>query len=88
MSNYFSAKGTNQFALVIAIVLLALAAAVASLMAAGFDSVDYVAMVDAETLAEMPEADRPRRLLAAARIGGTRLIDTIPVEAGEQGYSR
>ncbi|HEX7693144.1 MAG TPA: pantoate--beta-alanine ligase [Sphingomonas sp.] len=66
----------------------ALAAAVASLMAAGFDSVDYVAMVDAETLAEMPEADRPRRLLAAARIGGTRLIDTIPVEAGEQGYSR
>jgi len=63
----------------------ALAAAVASLIAAGFDSVDYVAMVDAETLAEMPEADRPRRLLAAARIDGTRLIDTIPVEAGEQG---
>jgi pantoate--beta-alanine ligase len=63
----------------------ALAAAVASLMAAGFDSVDYVAMVDAETLAEMPDADRPRRLLAAARIGGTRLIDTIPVEPGEQG---
>lgn len=62
-----------------------LAAAVASLMAAGFDSVDYVAMVDAETLAEMPDADRPRRLLAAARIGGTRLIDTIPVEPGEQG---
>ena len=63
----------------------ALAAAEASLLSAGFDSVDYVAMVDAETLAEMPEANRRRRLLAAARIGGTRLIDTIPVEAGEQG---
>jgi pantoate--beta-alanine ligase len=63
----------------------ALTTAEAALLAAGFDSVDYVTMVDAETLAEMPDASRPRRLLAAARIGGTRLIDTIPVEAGEQG---
>lgn len=63
----------------------ALAAAEAALLSAGFDSVDYVTMVDAETLAEMPDASRDRRLLAAARIGGTRLIDTIPVEGGEQG---
>ena len=37
-----------------------------ALVAAGFD-VDYVALVDAETLVEDPAADRPRRLLAAAR---------------------
>ncbi|MGN6279551.1 MAG: pantoate--beta-alanine ligase [Sphingomonas sp.] len=63
----------------------ALETAKASLLSAGFDSVDYVALVDAETLAEMPDADRPRRLLAAARIAGTRLIDTIPIDDGEQG---
>ena len=63
----------------------ALATAQSALLSAGFDSVDYVAMVDAETLAEMPGADRPRRLLAAARIGGTRLIDTIPIEDDTQG---
>ncbi|TPG41314.1 pantoate--beta-alanine ligase [Sphingomonas koreensis] len=63
----------------------ALEAARGALIAGGFDTVDYVAMVDAETLADMPAADRPRRLLAAARIGGTRLIDTIPIEDAEQG---
>lgn len=50
----------------------------ASLEAAGF-SVDYVALVDSETLGE-PAVDRPRRLLAAARIGATRLIDNIAVK--------
>ena len=63
----------------------ALAAAEAALLTAGFDSVDYVTMVDAETLAEMPDASCPRRLLAAARIAGTRLIDTIQIEPAEQG---
>ncbi|MBY0519401.1 MAG: pantoate--beta-alanine ligase [Sphingomonas sp.] len=63
----------------------ALAAAAESLLSGGFDSVDYVALVDAETLAPMPLADRPRRLLAAATIAGTRLIDNIPVERAEQG---
>ena len=48
------------------------------LEAAGFD-VDYVELADAETLGA-PVAGRPRRLLAAARIGGTRLIDNIAVE--------
>lgn len=49
-----------------------------SLVAAGF-TVDYVTLVDAETLAEEPAPDRPRRLLAAARMGQTRLIDNIAV---------
>jgi pantoate--beta-alanine ligase len=57
----------------------ALADAEASLAAAGF-IVDYVALADAETLLPDPAADRPRRLLAAARLGSTRLIDNIPVE--------
>ncbi|WBH17693.1 pantoate--beta-alanine ligase [Sphingomonas radiodurans] len=51
-----------------------------SLLAAGF-VVDYVALVDAETLAPAPPADRPRRLLAAARMGQTRLIDNIAIDA-------
>lgn len=56
-----------------------LAEARATLIAAGF-TVDYIALADAETLAESPGADRPRRLLAAARMGATRLIDNIAVE--------
>ena len=55
----------------------ALAQAQDSLTAAGFE-VDYVALVDAESLAA-PIEGRQMRLLAAARIGGTRLIDNIPV---------
>ena len=58
----------------------ALAEARCALVAAGFE-VDYVALADAETLAESPGADRPRRLLAAARMGTTRLIDNVAVEA-------
>lgn len=57
----------------------ALATARASLEAAGFE-IDYVELADAETLGA-PVTGKPRRLLAAARIGGTRLIDNIPVEA-------
>lgn len=59
----------------------ALADARTSLEAAGFE-VDYVTLADAETLASEPAADRPRRLLAAARLGNTRLIDNIAVEQG------
>ena len=58
----------------------AVAAAHTALVAAGF-AVDYVALADAETLVADPAADRPRRLLAAARLGGTRLIDNIAVDA-------
>ncbi|MEN3748049.1 pantoate--beta-alanine ligase [Sphingomonas sp. HF-S3] len=54
-----------------------------TMAAAGFD-VDYVELVDAETLGE-PQRDRPGRLLAAARIGTTRLIDNIPVSLNKYG---
>ena len=51
----------------------------ARLEAAGFDPIDYVALHDAGTLAPMTIFDRPARLLAAARMGRTRLIDNLPV---------
>lgn len=47
---------------------------------AGFDPIDYVALCDAESLEPMARLERPARLLAAARIGRTRLIDNLPVE--------
>jgi len=62
----------------------ALAAARASLIAAGFE-IDYVTLVDAETLSEQTDPARPRRLLAAARMGSTRLIDNIAVDVPNQG---
>jgi pantoate--beta-alanine ligase len=46
---------------------------------AGFDPVDYVELCDAETLAPVERLERPARLLAAARLGRTRLIDNLPV---------
>lgn len=58
----------------------AVATARDALLAGGFDSVDYVELVDAETLTPLPDPARPRRLLAAARIAGTRLIDNIAVD--------
>lgn len=51
-----------------------------ALSAAGF-AIDYVTLVDAETLVEGASSDRPRQLLAAARIGTTRLIDNIAIAA-------
>lgn len=59
----------------------ALAVARESLIAAGF-VIDYVELVDAETLGR-PDAGRPRRLVAAARLGQTRLIDNLAVEPAE-----
>ena len=59
-----------------------LAALEAHLLQAGFSSVDYAELADAESLAAMAELDeRPARLLVAARIGGTRLIDTMAVHS-------
>ena len=58
----------------------ALTEARTTLHTAGFE-VDYIALADAETLTENPAADRPRRLLAAARMGTTRLIDNVAIEA-------
>ncbi len=50
-----------------------------ALLRAGFASVDYVAVRDAETLAPIESLTRPARVLAAARIGDTRLIDNIAI---------
>jgi pantoate--beta-alanine ligase len=58
----------------------ALAAAKQALVDAGFLSIDYVALVDAETLEPLGTPRVPMRLIAAATIGSTRLIDNIPVE--------
>lgn len=52
----------------------------AQLRDAGFDPIDYVALVDAETLVPAGDLARPRRLLAAAKLGRTRLIDNVAVE--------
>ena len=57
----------------------ALGAAREKLAAAGFAPIDYVELRDAETLAPLAALDRPARLLAAARLGRTRLIDNLPV---------
>lgn len=58
----------------------ALAQARDTLAAAGFD-IDYVALADAETLETVTAVTpgRALRLLAAARMGATRLIDNIAV---------
>ncbi len=50
-----------------------------ALRKAGFDTVDYVAIRDAATLEPMARLDRPARVLAAAKIGATRLIDNMAV---------
>lgn len=49
------------------------------LLRAGFSSVDYVAVRDAETLVPIQSLARPARVLAAAKIGTTRLIDNMSV---------
>lgn len=53
-----------------------------ALLSAGFDSIDYAALADPmslQLLDKLRESDA--RLLVAARIGGTRLIDNMPVSA-------
>lgn len=49
------------------------------LLAAGFKSVDYISIRDAETLAPITTLARPARILAAAWLGKTRLIDNMAV---------
>lgn len=50
-----------------------------TLLEAGFASVDYLTVRDAETLEDWPGMFRPGRVLAAAHLGRTRLIDNVPV---------
>lgn len=54
-------------------------AAHAAIMAAGFRAIDYVAVRAAADLQPMAAWDRPARIMAAAWLGGVRLIDTIAV---------
>ena len=58
----------------------ALMAAEAEVLDAGYSGVDYIALHAAESLQPLHRLDRPARLLAAAWIGGVRLIDNIGVE--------
>jgi pantoate--beta-alanine ligase len=58
----------------------ALANGEAALRAAGFDRVDYFALVDAATLEPVERPAGAMRLIAAAVIGTTRLIDNLAVE--------
>ena len=54
--------------------------AVEALKAAGFDGVDYVAIRRADDLSAFDRGmDGPARILAAARVGGTRLIDNMAI---------
>ena len=55
-----------------------LAKAADELIASGFSRVDYFALADAKTLVPMSHYDgREARLLAAAKMGNTRLIDNL-----------
>jgi pantoate--beta-alanine ligase len=58
----------------------ALATAKDAIRDAGFSSIDYVALVDAGSLEPLDQLRGAMRLIGAATIGGTRLIDNIPAE--------
>ena len=49
------------------------------LLRAGFASVDYLSVRDAETLDEVTDVSRPARVLAAATLGTPRLIANVSV---------
>lgn len=51
----------------------------AALQDSGFSRVDYLALVDADTLEPLDEPQGAMRLIAAAAIGTTRLIDNLAV---------
>jgi pantoate--beta-alanine ligase len=50
-----------------------------ALLEAGFGKVDYVSVRDACTLAQIDKLSGPARVLAAAKVGATRLIDNMDV---------
>ena len=60
-------------------VVTVLAAARTALLGSGFRQVDYVELAGVDDLAPLATLDRPARLLAAAWIGTTRLIDNLAV---------
>lgn len=55
--------------------------AMKALLAAGFDDVDYVSIVDARSLNIMSSLDSPARVLAVARLEKVRLLDNMAIEA-------
>ncbi len=64
---------------------VALNALRAEIIAAGFNSVDYATLADAVSLAPLSVlGEAPARLLVAARIGGTRLIDNMAVSTARK----
>jgi pantoate--beta-alanine ligase len=60
-------------------VAAALRQAKQSLVNAGFLKIDYLALVDAATLEPLERPEGDMRLIAAASIGSTRLIDNLAV---------
>jgi pantoate--beta-alanine ligase len=64
-------------------VAAALASARQQLGNVGFASIDYFALVDAASLEPLDAPRGAMRLIAAATIGGTRLIDNIAVETDQ-----
>jgi len=65
-------------------VAASLAEARAAVIGGGFGSVDYLALVDADSLEPLEQAGRDMRLIAAATIGSTRLIDNMAVSSPQQ----
>lgn len=59
----------------------AIAEAEAMVLTAGFTRVEYLELRSADGLAPLTCADRPGRLLAAAWLGGVRLIDNVEIAA-------
>ncbi|TAN47164.1 MAG: pantoate--beta-alanine ligase, partial [Rhodospirillales bacterium] len=58
----------------------ACADAVKALIAAGFARADYIEVRDAETLAPVEHPTATARILGAAWLGRTRLIDNLPIK--------
>ena len=58
---------------------MAIREAAEAMRAVGFERVEYIELRDAATLLPSDDPSRPRRMLAAAWLGGVRLIDNIAV---------
>jgi pantoate--beta-alanine ligase len=52
-----------------------------TILSDGPANIDYIEIVDAESLEPLSAVDRPARICLAVRIGATRLIDNVAVDA-------